>query len=210
MALGRKTGDSRSSLGLTPGGITTGDRIDTEEPTREVSIWRAHKPFPGAILSARLLPEIGFSLAPNRFGSKWGGASATWVVSSQLETTKEGLAPSIPSWGLLSPKTSEHGPELKSSLNKLNMRVLGLGVGSIQSSVNAPRLPVPDIEMTTGAQTETGKEKCTIQVETTNMNNCGNKIKNQINKCITASLQSMIRYMYIKYIEHMNNPKELD
>lgn len=30
MAFGRKTGDSRSSLGLTPGGIVTGDRIGVE------------------------------------------------------------------------------------------------------------------------------------------------------------------------------------
>ena len=61
MAFGRKTGDSRSSLGLTPDGIVTGDRIAApDEPTRDMSIFRTPKPALAAILSARPPGEVGF------------------------------------------------------------------------------------------------------------------------------------------------------
>jgi hypothetical protein len=43
----------------------------------------------------------------------------------------------------------ENGAELNSSLKKLGISVLGLGEGSIQSSINAQRLSVPAIREAT-------------------------------------------------------------
>jgi hypothetical protein len=96
MALGRKTGDSRSSRGLTPGGIVTGDRIGADELTRDVSIFRTPKPALAAILSARPPFEVDFSLVSNRFDSNWREAFVSCTVSSPLES-KEVLLLSIPS-----------------------------------------------------------------------------------------------------------------
>lgn len=145
MALGRKTGDSRSSLGLTPGGIVTGDRIGAEELTRDVSIFRMPKPALAAILSARPVGEVDFWSTVKMVDSSWRGAFVSWTVSSMLEPTKL-LLFSIPSCGLLLPlslKTLENWPELNSSFKKLDISVLGLGEGSIQPSINALRLSVP-------------------------------------------------------------------
>lgn len=152
MAFGRKTGDSRSSLGLTPGGIVTGDRIGApDELTRDVSIFRTPKPALAAILSARPPGEVDFWFAPKRFDSVCGWSFISWEVSWALEPMKD-LLFSISTSGLLllsSPKVLENGAELNSSLKKLGISVLGLGEGSIQSSINVQRLSVPAIREAT-------------------------------------------------------------
>jgi hypothetical protein len=78
-----------------------------------------------------------------------------------LESTKV-LLFSIASSGLLLPlslKMLENVQELNSSFMKLDMSVLGLGEGSIQSSINALWLSAPDMLVVVLNLTETFKAK---------------------------------------------------